>query len=457
MKILFVKNIKEKNVSFIEGEDSFVSVFPDGKKMLNIGIGKPDKLNLRKFILLCRQVVALAKTHKIKELNIQFSDFKFESLKIPETEMAEIMATAFEMANFEFIELKTPPKEGWNFVEVIRIGGNISNDVKKAFQKGKIIGEYVNLCRKWANTPGGILTPKKFAEEAKRYALKEGKIKVKILGEKDLKKLKMNAILGVSAGSDQEPQFIILEYFNGGKQRPIVLIGKGITFDTGGLNLKPETAINEMHMDMSGGAAVICALLLAARLKIRKNIVALVPAVENMPSGSSYRPGDVLRTMCGKTIEVLSTDAEGRIILADALCYAKRYKPKLVVDVATLTGAAMIALGQRACAIFTPDHKLEEFVRQIGEESGDYVWPLPLWEEYEEEIKGTLGDVANIGKTKYGGAIIGAVFLWQFAKEFPQWLHIDMAPRMTTIEGEYMAKGASGTPVRLLIKLLEKI
>ena len=210
-----------------------------------------------------------------------------------------------------------------------------------------------------------------------------------------------------------------------------------------------------MHMDMSGGAAVIHTIALAARLKIKKNIVGLVPAVENMPSGSSYRPGDILRTMSGKTIEVLNTDAEGRIILADALTYAKKYNPRLVVDVATLTGAAMAALGQRASAIFSRDEKLLRNFAAFGEQSGDYVWPLPLWDEYESEIKGTFGDVANIGKTRYGGAITGAMFLYQFAKDLNcPWVHIDIAPRMTAVEGEYLSKGAAGAPIRLLIKFL---
>jgi leucyl aminopeptidase len=456
MKFLFVKDLKEKNVSLIEGKESFVTVLPNGKKIINVAVGEKEKLNRRKFILVCRQIISLAKTHKIKELNLIFSEFNIKSLNIPEEEIAELMGTAFEMANFEFIEFKSPPKEGWNFVEIIRIGGKISENQKKALQKGKIIGEYVNLSRAWANTPGGILTPKNFAQKAKNYAVSHG-IKAKILGKREIEKLKMGGILGVAAGSMEDPRFIILEYIRERKEKPIVLVGKGVTFDTGGLNLKPESGINEMHMDMSGGAAVISTILLASRLNLKKNIVVLVPAVENMPSGSSYRPGDILRTMSGKTIEVLNTDAEGRIILADALCFAKRYDPKLVIDVATLTGAAIVALGQRASAVFTNDSKLEELIRYCGEITGDYVWPLPLWEEYEEEIKGAFGDVANIGKTRYGGAIIGAVFLWQFAKDFKNWIHIDIAPRMTSIEGEYLSKGSAGSPVRLLIKLLEKI
>jgi leucyl aminopeptidase len=297
------------------------------------------------------------------------------------------------------------------------------------------------------------MTPKILAEKAKEAA-KGTAVNVKILGSKQIEKHKMGGVLGVAKGSIEVPQFIIMEYFAAGKEKPIVLVGKGVTFDSGGLNLKPFDSIKGMHTDMSGGAAVISTLLLAAKLKLKKNIVGLIPAVENMPSGSSYRPGDILKTMSGKTVEVLNTDAEGRIILADALTYAKRYDPKLVVDIATLTGAAMIALGQRASAIFTKDLKLEQHLRELGEKSGDYVWPLPLWEEYEDDIKGTYGDFANTGKTRYGGAITAAIFLYQFIRDYP-WIHIDIAPRMTAIEGEYLAKGASGAPVRLLIKLIE--
>ena len=228
--------------------------------------------------------------------------------------------------------------------------------------------------------------------------------------------------------------------------------GKGVTFDTGGLNLKPTEAIYEMHMDMSGGAAVIHALSSIARLDLKVNVVGLIPAVENMPSGSSYHPGDLLRTITGKTIEVLNTDAEGRVILADALGYAQRYEPQLIVDVATLTGAAAVALGQRMIALFTQNPKLEKLGRDIGERSGDDVWPLPLWDEYLEDIQGTFGDVANVGKNRYGGAITAAIFLRQFVGEYP-WMHLDIAPRMTTIEGDFLAKGAAGAGVRFLVEL----
>jgi leucyl aminopeptidase len=297
------------------------------------------------------------------------------------------------------------------------------------------------------------MTPRLLATEAKKAAAGLP-IKVTILEKKEIKTLKMGGILGVSQGSVEEPRFIVMEYFGAAKTKsPIVLVGKGITFDTGGINLKPSDYISDMHMDMSGGAAVIHTLVLAAKLKIKKNLIGLIPAAENMPSGSSYRPGDILISMSGKTIEIGNTDAEGRVVLADALTYAERYKPELVIDVATLTGAAVVALGQRASAIFSREEKHLRALQTAGEAVGDYVWPLPLWEEFEEDIKGTFGDWSNTGKTRWGGAITAAAFLSQFAKNY-SWLHIDIAPRMTTIDGEYLAKGAAGAPIQLLIKFL---
>ncbi|MEK7173977.1 MAG: leucyl aminopeptidase family protein, partial [Patescibacteria group bacterium] len=368
------------------------------------------------------------------------------------------IAIHFELANFEFVKYKTPPSEGWKPVTDVLVAGRDTGYIKTGIERGQIIAGEVNACRALSNTPGGDMTPRLLAEEA-RNAAKNVPVDVTVLGKNQMEQIGMGGVLGVARGSNEEPQFIILSYRGcREKEKPIVLVGKGVTFDTGGLNLKPSEAIYEMHMDMSGGAAVIHAVVLAAKLRLKKNVIGLVPAVENMPSGSSYHPGDVLKSLSGKTIEVLNTDAEGRIILADGITYAKRYNPKLVVDVATLTGAAMAALGQRCSAIFTEDQKLERQIRALGEESGDYVWPLPLWDEYEEEIKGTFGDVANIGKTRYGGAITAAKFLHSFAKELGcPWIHIDMAPRMTSIDGEYLAKGAAGVPVRLLLRILETI
>ena len=436
-------------------EDEVVRV-ASGDVEISLGVSEPEKMTRRKLILLFRKAIALAKSKRAKRISFDMSDFLFSHLNIRENEFGELLATKFEMANFQFTEFLTEPKEGFPFVEIVEILG-ASKSFREGIERGRMIGEETNACRRLANLPGGDVTPKTLADEARRVAKGKKNMSVKTLDVSAMEKLKMGGILGVGKGSDVSPQFIILEYRGGKKnEAPIVFVGKGVTFDTGGINLKPADAILGMNLDMSGGAAVIHATALAARLGVAKNIVALVPAVENMPSGSSYRPGDVLRSMSGKTIEVLNTDAEGRIILADALHYATRYKPSLVVDVATLTGAAMVALGERASAVFTRDAELEMKLRELGELSGDYVWPLPLWEEYDEEIKGTFGDVANLGRTKWGGAITAAAFLAQFATGY-RWAHIDIAPRMTAVEGEFLAKGAAGAPVRLLLKIAEEM
>ena len=459
MKINFsAKNSKVLvAIKLVESNESETLLLPTGAKEVRLGIGKRGGMTRRKLMLLPRMVVAMAKKARVKKFTVNFGDFVFPHLKIGRGELAEIMAVNFQLANFEFVRYKTKPKEGWNFIKEIIVRGAISHADKAGFQRGLTIGEEINACRALANTPGGDMTPTILAVEARKAAAGT-RATVKVLDLRQIRKLGMGGVLGVAKGSDEEPKFIIVEYHGSGKKdKPMVLVGKGVTFDTGGINLKTDGG-KDMHMDMSGGAAVIHAVVLAAKLKLKKNIVALVPAVENMPSGSSYHPGDVLRTMSGQTIEVLNTDAEGRVILSDALTYAKRYDPALVVDVATLTGAAEVALGNRASAIFSKDDILLEKIRALGEESGDYVWPLPLWDEYENDIKGTFGDWANTGSkgARGGGAINGAMFLYQFAKDY-RWLHIDIVPRMISIDGDYLAKGATGEPIRLLMKILEKL
>lgn len=430
-------------------------VLVGGRKEIRLGAGLKKEVTRRKLIRLARQVVMAGKRAKAKKLEIDFKEFDFPQLNIGPEELAELLAVNFVMANFEFVKYKTPPKEGWGFIEEVAIANAHSKQIKSGFEKGRIIGEGINVSRELSNTPGGEMTPEILAHDIVKAAKGTG-ARVKILGRNEIRKLGMGGILGVASGSAHEPKFIIVEYRGAGKsQKPVVLVGKGITFDTGGLNIKPGNHMNEMHLDMTGGAAVAMAAIIAARLKIRRNVVALIPAAENALSGSSYRPGDVLRTMSGKTIEVLNTDAEGRVILSDALTYAERYKPECVIDVATLTGAALVALGTRASAIFSREDILTEELIRLGEETGDLLWRLPLWEEYEADIKGTFGDWANVEKGRYGGAIAGAIFLYQFAKNY-RWAHLDIAPRMTATEDDVLAKGSSGEPIRLLVRFLEK-
>ena len=462
MKINFKKPTSENNVLFVsvspKNKDEIVK--ENGKKTLYLKCD--EKMTLRKLFLLIRKMIVMAKNARVEKIAFNFDDFP-NLLSLAELELAEIIGTQLDFANYEFTDYKTPPKEGFPSIKEVFI-----IDCPKVCQadvlKGKIIAEEVNKTRTLANTPGGDMTPQILAQKAKE-AVKGLPVKVTILGEKEMEKQKMEAILSVGRGSDEESKFIIMEYAGGPKnQKPIVLVGKGVTFDTGGINLKPSGSMAGMNMDMSGGASVIHTMALVAKMKLKKNVIGLIPSVENMPSGKSYRPGDVIRSMSGQTIEILNTDAEGRVILADALTYAQKYKPEVVIDIATLTGAACVALGERASAIFTEDDELSKSFEKAGEKTGDYVWRLPLWEEYENEIKGGLGDWTNVHNkdSRYGGAIYAAVFLKQFVKpkdgddKGPKWLHIDIAPRMTAMSGEFLAPGALGTPVRALFRFIEE-
>lgn len=457
MQFLTDKKIPQKvvRVSFATADTDEVIRREDGSREFVIGIESRQKINSRKFFLLVRRIIQLAKEKHIKELAIDWKDLQFPEVVLSSTEMAEAFAVNALMANFAFTHYKTPPKNGFPRVDRIYFLHARTKEIRAGFSRGNIIGDEVNRARLISNMPGGEMTPAILAEHA-RTSVRNLPISVRVLGMREMQRLKMGGVIAVGKGSGAKPRFIILEYRGSSKsEAPIVLIGKGITFDTGGINLKPSDSIIGMNMDMSGGAAVIHTVAACARLKLTKNIVVLIPAAENMPSGESYRPGDIVRSLSGKTIEVQNTDAEGRIVLADALTYAKRYHPALVVDVATLTGAVMVALGERAAGLFTQDEKLELAFRHIGESVGDFVWPLPLWDEYDEEIKAPFGDVANLGSTKWGGAITAAAFLKQFAEGY-SWVHLDIASRMTAVKGEHLAPGAAGAAIRLLIRYLER-
>lgn len=434
-----------------ENEAKVLLRTPKGKIFL-LGLGERTKWNSRKIILAARRVATLAKSERVSSVALVL-----EYLVTAGQNAERLAQTVVEnavMADYEFLNYKEKSEDSFKVnLFTLLVSKLAIEEATVGVKIGQIIGEQVNDARELGNIPGGEMTPTLLSKKA-QIAGRDHGFKVKVLGRSEMKKLKMGAILGVAHGSAEEPKFIIMEYHGGKKSDPpYVFVGKGVTFDTGGLNLKPENAMSDMHLDMAGGAAVISALGAVAKLKPPVNVVGLVPAVENMPGSAGYRPGDLLRSMSGKTIEVLNTDAEGRIILADALTYAERFNPKLVIDVATLTGACMVALGLKCSGLMTPDKELQSKLQKLGEFSGDYVWPLPLWEEFEEEIKGTFGDIQNVGKTRYAGAITAAMFLWQFAKKY-SWAHLDIAGTMKTVEGQYLAKGASGVGVRFLVELV---
>ena len=328
---------------------------------------------------------------------------------------------------------------------------------RQAAERAAKLAEAVFVARDLILHPSNRATPSFLADTARKIA-KKHKFTCKVLGAKEMEKLGMGSLLGVTRGSHEPPALIAMEYFGTRKtEPPVVIVGKGITFDTGGISLKPSANMDEMKMDMSGGAVTIGTLQAVAALKLKVNVVGLVPAAENMPGGSAIKPGDILKSLSGKTIEVLNTDAEGRLVLADALSYAERYKPKAVIDLATLTGAVIVALGHAAAAVLGNDAGLIDKLRQSGEATGERVWELPLWEEHEKAVKSDIADLKNIASPGVGaGTITGAAFLKAFVGDRP-WTHIDIAG--TSWSGEtkpYTPKGASGYGVRLLTHFLEQ-
>jgi leucyl aminopeptidase len=440
-----------------EADRTRLLLLPSGRQAIVAPKMRSGVTQLRAVQVAIRTVVQFARAERIPYLSFALADYRVN--RIAPAELVTTIVSQTLLADYEFNRYRTPPPEGFFAVaDVAIVVDRPTPAMRKALRIGKIIGEETNKARDLANTPGGEMTPRLLANAAKE-AMQGQRVRVSVFDEAAIAQMNMGGVMGVAKGSTEPPRLIVLEYHGGPKkQRPIALVGKGVTFDTGGLNLKPGQGINDMHMDMAGGGAVIHTVAAAARLGVRKNILGIIPAVENMPSGSSYRPGDILRTFSGKTIEVANTDAEGRIILADALAYARRFEPATIIDLATLTGAALSALGQRMSALFTTDARLVRSLTRAGETSGEHVWLMPLWEEYADEIKGTFGDVTNLGKFgKIGGAITAAMFLKQFAQgeqKSPPWAHIDIAPRMISIEGEGLAKGATGVGVGILTEYL---
>jgi len=315
-----------------------------------------------------------------------------------------------------------------------------------------VIAESTIMARDMVSSPGADMTPARVADKARELA-KEFKLKVRVLERKQMETLGMGGLLGVASGSAQPPKFIIVEYRNGGRKPFIALVGKTLTFDTGGISIKPAENMDKMKDDMAGGAAVLGALRTAAALKLPLNIVGLLPAAENMPGGRAYRPGDVLRTLSGQTIEIINTDAEGRLILSDALAYACRYKPAMIVDIATLTGACRIALGQEASGLLGSNDGLKQKMRAAGDITGERVWELPLWDGFYELIKSDIADMKNSGG-RDGGTITAACLLSKFVQKYP-WVHLDIAATAWTEKDRpYTPKGATGIGVRILTQFL---
>ncbi|MEM7431385.1 MAG: leucyl aminopeptidase [Pseudomonadota bacterium] len=323
-----------------------------------------------------------------------------------------------------------------------------ANKAKRGAEHGDGIAHGMNLARELGNLPANVCTPSYIAREAQKIARKYAKVTCKIINEPEMKRLGMHSLLSVTAGTVQPAKFIVLQY-KGATGKPVVLIGKGVTFDTGGNSLKPPAGMDEMKFDMCGASGVLGTFLTAAKLKLPVNLKVLIPAVENLPGGNATKPGDVVTSMSGQTIEILNTDAEGRLILCDAMTYARRFKPDVMIDVATLTGACVIALGHHHTGVMGNSDTLSSTLVSAGVRAEDRGWPLPLGEEYERTLKSNFADMANIG-TREAGTIIAGCFLSKFADGI-DWAHLDIAGTAWT-SGK--AKGASGRPVPMLTEFL---
>jgi len=422
------------------------------KRIALVGFGKHSEFNLEKL----RAAFAKALQH-LRNLNIKEAATSINLNLIPrkKDQVAQAVAEGSLLGLYQYTPFKTVGREDLKDMEQFNI---ITNEkdfslIESAIKKAQIITQAVYFARDLVSAPSNEMTPSIMAQKAREIAGRK-KVSCKVLDKDKMKEMGMNALLAVASGSSEEPEFIILEY-SGAKKgaAPVVLVGKGLTFDSGGISLKPADKMDEMKTDMSGGAAVMGVIMAVADLQLPLNITALIPATENMPGGTAYKPGDIIKSYSGKTIEVLNTDAEGRLILADALAYASEFKPAAVIDVATLTGACIIALGDDVIGMLGTDDKLKKEINSAAQTTGELVWELPLWELYHELIKSDIADYKNSGG-RTAGAITAAAFLSKFVGDAP-WVHLDIAgPAWTSKDKAYIPKGASGVAVRLLVEFL---
>jgi leucyl aminopeptidase len=426
-----------------------LNVVPNSEieRILLVGLGEPKPLTAKNYRKVLTATINAVKKLRLNSIAISLADCEVVNADL--TWKTRQIVEVFDDAIYQFSECKTKPVDEITLQNVVITATDLASG-ETGLAQGLAIAGGVKLAKHLSDLPANICTPMFLAQQALTLAGTFDAIETTILEVADMEKLGMGSLLAVARGSRQPAKLITLEYHGGDKNsKPIVFIGKGLTFDSGGISLKAGAGMDEMKYDMCGGAAVLGALQAAAQLKLPLNIVGLIPASENMPDGHANKPGDILTSMSGKTIEVLNTDAEGRLILCDTLTYAKRFQPDVVIDLATLTGACLVALGRIPSGLLGNDDALCNELCAASETANDSVWRLPLWEEYQEQLKSNFADLANIGG-KDAGTITAACFLANFAEEF-RWAHLDIAG---TAWRTGSAKGATGRPVPLLTQYL---
>lgn len=420
--------------------------------VLLIGCGKTTTLTPMVFRKIVQIAARALLSTKAKQISSFLTDLDVTHRSLPWKVKQITEATWDALYRFDMFKTEKEPKIS---IEEYCINVPSATQIRaceKALKQGQAIAVGVTLTKNLANLPSNICTPTFLAEQAKDLAKAYKNLSVKVLNETEMKKLGMGAILAVSQGSAEEAKLICLEYRGANSKRaPIALVGKGITFDTGGISLKSPDNMVGMKYDMCGAATVLGTIKAAAELKLPLNIVGIIAAVENMPGGTGYKPEDILTSMSGQTIEVISTDAEGRVVLSDALTYCERYKPEVVIDIATLTGAVVIALGIHATGLLSNDDALAKELLTAGQESNDRAWQLPMFDEYQEQIKSPFADMSNSGG-RMGGTITAACFLSRFTKKF-RWAHLDVAGTAAMMMGG-AERFATGRPVPMLMQYL---
>ena len=423
------------------------------ERVVLVGLGKRSELTPEKIRIAVAEVSRVLQKKGVK--HIATTPLGADLNKISVQSAAQAIAEGTILGLYTFRKYFTKESEPGQLEEltVVERSRSAIAAIKQGLEEGKIIAEATNFARDMVNEPANYMTPTQMAEEARKTADKY-RLELTVLERDDMQKLGMGALLGVARGSDQPPKFIILKYRgNSSKDIGIALIGKGITFDSGGISLKPSENMGSMKTDMAGGASVIAAMRAIAQLKPKINVIAIVGATENLPSGNALKPADVLTAMNGKTIEIESTDAEGRLTLADALGYANQQGAKRVVDIATLTGGCVTALGDVATGAFTNNQTLVDKVIAAGAEVGDKIWQMPMYEDYKEQNKSDVADIKNTGGRK-ASPITAALFIGEFAGETP-WVHLDIAGTSYLDKPRgYYGKGATGVPIRTLVKLV---
>ncbi len=423
------------------------------KRILLIGCGQENKFNMASYRKAISKAVATLKDSGATEAvsclpGLTPADGNTYSLFRDAVIAAEEAIYSFDQCKSNVEDNKRPLKK----MTLMLTDARHKKQAMKGLEHGKAIATGVHMTKDLGNLPGNICTPSYLADQAKTLKRKSRKLKVEILEEAQMKELGMGSLLSVSRGSREPAKLIVMQY-SGGKPnaKPVVLVGKGLTFDAGGISIKPSEGMGEMKYDMCGGASVLGVMSACLELKLPINLIGLIPTSENLPDGAANKPGDIVTSMSGKTIEILNTDAEGRLILCDALTYAERFKPAAVIDIATLTGACVVALGKHASGLLANNDDLAQEILNAGTETGDRAWQLPLWDDYQEMIDSKAADIANIGG-RWAGTITAACFLSRFTQDF-KWAHLDIAGSAWTTGS---TQSATGRPVPLLTQLLLK-